>query len=144
MGSVNLNHIDARLDRTNRSIHERLLDPLDALLRELLRLGEACRVGDRAWGDDVVGPAIEVFCGSRAEREPRRDGGGFAAGVGELDGDFLVLRVDEGDDLFEGGDVLVRPDAEVLWRDAAFGGNGGRLEEGQARSTRGNATDCDE
>ena len=70
-----------------------------------------------------------------------RGGDDFVAGsVGELDGDLLPLGVHECRDLGEGWDVLVGPQAEVLWCDSAFWRDGSRLEEGQAGSARGDPT----
>jgi hypothetical protein len=52
-------------------------------------------VGDCGRSLDVIGPASVFFCGDGAEGEPRGDGAGFAAGVAELDGDFLALGMGE-------------------------------------------------
>lgn len=137
--AVDLNHIDASLDGADGRVDEGLFDALDALLGELLGRGVARRVCDRARRDDVVGPSVELLGRGRVEREPRRDGARLAPRVRELDADLLVLAVCEGDDFGEGGDVLVGPEAEVLWRDAPFWDYGGRLEEGEARSARDDA-----
>jgi len=58
-----------------------------------------------------------------AAAEPRRGGACLAAGVRELDADFLALRMREFDDTLQAPfpfDVCVVPDPGVLGRDAPF------------------------
>ena len=58
-------------------------------------------------------------------------GGGFAAGVGELDGGDGVHGFDEAGDAGEGFDVGIEVEAGVVGGDAAFGGDGGGFAENE-------------
>ena len=55
-------------------------------------------MSDRTGRFDVVGPAADDFARCVGGAEPGGDGAGFAAGVGELDPDLLVLGMGEFDD----------------------------------------------
>ena len=76
--------------------------------------------------------------------EPGRERGCFAAGVRELDADFLGLRVCEGD---EGGEAVgtvevgVAPDAGVFGGDAAGWEDRGGFDYGEAGAAGYDASD---
>lgn len=133
---MNLNHVETDLHGTFRSINKCLLDPLDTLLREFMRAREALGVLNCARRDDIVRPAVQIFGGSRAEIEPRRDGGRFTTCMSNLDADLLVLRVRESHDIGKRGSLLVIPETEIFRSDSTFWRNSSRLRERETRSAR--------
>jgi hypothetical protein len=67
--------------------------------------------------------------------KPRCNGRSLATSMGKLDGNLLVLRVGEVDNLLERADLLVAPEAGVLRGNTAIRQYSSRLSEGEARST---------
>lgn len=140
MGAVDLDGVDARFDSTASGISEALHQPLDLGHRHLLRRRVPLVPGDRTRGPQVVGPTTNLGRGDFMPRRgdvPGAEGAGLAAGVGQLDADLLALRVNEIDDALERGDLAVLPQAAVLGRDAAVGGDGGGLDDGQGGAAQG-------
>ena len=90
MGAVNLDDIESRLDGTLSSLSPTLHDLLDAVVGELLDLAVGWMERDGRRTPDVVGPASDFLLGDDGT-SPRREVGGFAAGMGELDADLLAL-----------------------------------------------------
>lgn len=140
MGVVDLNDVEARTDGAARGVDVCACDALDGVAGELLGLWIALLEAERARGPDVVRPAVRSFRRGRAHVEPRRDGGGFAPGVAELDAYLLVLRVCEGDDLRERRYLVVGPEPGVLRCDAALRGDRGGLDHAQAGPAGDDAT----
>nr|POF17903.1 hypothetical protein CFP56_13315 [Quercus suber] len=105
----------------------------------LARSGVLLVPGDGRGRPDVVGPAVQLLGRDSAGAQPRRHGARFAAGVGQLDHDVLVLAVDELDDAAHRFDLRVFPQADVFRRDAPLGGHGGGFDARQARPALGDA-----
>ena len=97
--------------------------------------------GDGAGGDGL--PVAFLWC-EEAFAAERRSHAAFASGVGQLDTGADALRVNEGRDLLEPGDVLVFPDAEVGGGDAAFRQNGGSLDHDEAGASLRAGAEVDE
>ena len=89
---------------------------------------------NRARGPHLIWPAIEVFTCDCAGGEPGGDGTSFAAGVAELDHDFLALGVCELDDFRQVLDLRVLPETNVFGGNAAFGGYGCGFYAGDTRA----------
>lgn len=137
---MNLNHVETDLHGTFRSINKCLLDPLDTLLREFMWMREALGVLNCTRRDNIVRPTIQIFGGSRAEIEPRRDGGRFTTCMSDLDPDLLVLRVREGHDIGKSSSLLVIPETEIFRSNSTLWGNSSRLGERETRSARNYAS----
>ena len=71
---------------------------------------------------------------------PRPRGGGFAAGVCDLNSGHGAVFLKEATDTRDRFDVFVRPDAGVAGGDAALGRNSGGFRHDQARSAHGAGT----
>ena len=141
--AVNLDSIEAGLNRATRSSDPRLDEALDALLRELLRLREVGVERDRARTNNIVGPAVCSFVGDEPAVDEGREGGRLATSVGELDADLLVLGVGEGDDAGPGGGLLVCPDPGAFGGDAAFGEDCCCFDDGEPGAAGEDPADCD-
>ena len=139
---MDLDHVKARLDGALRPVHKTFHDPPDALLRERLRDRERIRERHVAGAHDVVGPPPGGLVRDEAHVEEGREGGGFAAGVGELDPDLLVLGVRELDDACPGGGLLVCPDPGAFGGDAAFGEDCCCFDDGEPGAAGEDAADC--
>lgn len=132
---VDLDDVEACSQRSARRGHECGFHVVDVAFAHLLWLREPIGVGDGGWALDVVGPAVVSLAGDIAGAEPGGDGAGFAAGVCELYADLLGLRVCELDDLLQGWNLAVGPEAGVFGRYAPFGEDGGGFDEGEAGPT---------
>jgi hypothetical protein len=94
-----------------------LLQVFDVLQARLDRVGVVAGViVDLGWPHDFAAPAAVGVAGYAASLParvagdhlyPRRERGGFAAGVCELDPDLALVGVDVVDDTLESGDVVV-------------------------------------
>lgn len=69
---------------------------------------------------------------------------GFASSVGELGAGVGAVLVEKGGDALEFGDMLVFPDAEVGWGDAAFRADGDGFGDDQRGPADGTAAQVDE
>jgi hypothetical protein len=85
------------------------------------------------FGEGLVGGGVVEGAG----------GGGFSAGVGELEAGGGAVLFEEAGDAGEGFDLGVLPEAGIIGRDAAFGGNGGRLGHHQAVPPHGARSEVD-
>lgn len=147
MCSVNFNEVEAGLLASlgsefvlAKQVGEIWLVGFD---RIALCLGE----GDGRGPVDIIGPSTGVLVGNLAlgtaglTADPRCDGRGLAAGVGELDPDFGALAMDEGGDPLEGRNLAIGPETGILWGDSAFGDNGGGLNADGPDTTSGERTE---
>lgn len=129
--AVDLDDIESSPHSTLGCLRERRDDVLDVLLGKLLRNRKLRIVLHSAGRNDVVRPSAQLRARGLPEREPRCHGGRLPPRVRKLDSDLLVLGVCEGGERGKGGDLLVRPQPEVFWGDAALGSDGGRFHEGE-------------
>ena len=133
MGPVELDHVDARLDRTRGGGREGVDEPVDARLVERLRRGHAGE-GDGAGSQKVPlrlpsPPGIGAF-GSGVHL-------GLAPPVAELDARQGAARVDGLDDAREAGDLPAVPQAEVPRRQPPLGADRRRLDDDRPESAGG-------
>ena len=138
MGEMQLDDVEAGVNGAKGAGDEVALQLLDLGDGHFAGLAEgAGGEGLSAGADNVVGPAAGLLLGDGGEAEPGGHGGGLAAGVGELDGDEVVLAVGEVDVLAEAVDVGVEPDTRVLGGDAAPSLDGGCLDHHQTGLSSG-------
>src|SRR5262249_12542518 len=92
-------------------------------------------VGERnhARRHDVSPAALTLW--NRTVTFPRPARAGLASGMRQLHSGDAALLMNKADDAFEGRDVIVTPDAEVLRTDAAFRQDRGRFCHDQSRAT---------
>ena len=130
MGRVDLDDLEARRECASGGGLERLDHVPDAGDGQCL--GRPLTGPERHRARRHGGPAPDV------ERQllaalPGPRHAGLPPGMGELDARDGALRADRVHDGGEPLDVPVLPDAEVLCRDPAAGGDGGRLGEDEPR-----------
>lgn len=155
VGSVDLDDIDARVDRALRRRRPLPDDLPYFFLRELLRLLHdllraflqrrlellvhhprllqvALLVRVRGRGEHLLRPSTVRLRDDRVRREPQWRGRALAPGVPELDTDLLPLAVRKLHELAEGRDLRVGPQPAVVQRAAALWGHSGRLDDRKA------------
>ncbi|KAI6766882.1 hypothetical protein HG531_011242 [Fusarium graminearum] len=110
---MQLNHIKTSSYSAVRSFDEIFLELVNLLDAHAARRGVMLVEGFSAGSYDVVGPAVDFLCCCGAGAEPGGYTAGFAACVGELDGDVGVLAVCKVDVFAECVDVGVEPDTSV-------------------------------
>jgi len=116
---MNLNDIEPSLESTLKSSDPRNLEVLNILQRHLLGCGMVLVPGNGTRSNDFIRPTTNFSCSNSPASEPWSDCGSFAAGVSELDGDELALRVCKLDSLAERLDLAVLPEAGVFGSNAA-------------------------
>ncbi len=134
MRAVDLDDLEARLERQLRRGGELGDDVAQLLAAQLVRHGVALVEGDRA------GPQrrpAALLGRQRPFAAPRRVGAALAARVGELEARDGAVGADLLDDAGEGLGLRLVPQPQVVRADAAFGGDAGGLEQDQARSADG-------
>lgn len=165
MGSVDLDHVDPRVDRAFRSgrpLPDNLANPV---LRELIRLLHdllrsflqrrlellvhhprlfqiALLVRVRGRGEHLLRPPAVRLRDDRVRRDPQRRDRALAPGVPELDADLLALAVRKLGQRTEGRDLRVGLQSAVVQRAAALGGHCGRLDDREARAAQDNRAHC--
>lgn len=145
MSAVNLDSVNAGLHGALGRVGKALDEALDLRHGHLLGRRVALIPGDGARRPQVVWPAAEVLGGDVAGTGvPQAERAGFPAGMGELDADLLALRVHEINNALQGRDLAVLPQARVLGRDAAIGGYGGGLDDGEGDTAEGEGANVDE
>lgn len=76
--------------------------------------------GNGTWSHDLIRPTTNFLCSNSTASKPWSHCRGFAAGVSELDGDELALRMSKLDGLLERLDLAILPESGVLGSDAAW------------------------
>lgn len=140
MGGVDLDNIEASTERTSGSSDVGTDDTLNAFLGQLLRNSVSAVEGDCAWCNDILRPSTEAGWDNGTEVKPWGVGTCLAAGVSELDTDFLVLGVCKVDDGLPSVSLFVVPDTNVLWGDTTFRGYRGGFNERESGATADDTT----
>lgn len=134
---VDLDEITTSSDGTLNSRNPGSLDLSDIILGhgdgDRITLGE----GNGAGSLDIISPTADRVVRDNAAK-PRWYGRCLAAGVCELDTDFLALAVRKLNDLFQGRDLRVLPETHAAGGDAALGDNTGCFDDNVSRSALGN------
>ena len=118
--AVDLDNIEASTERTSGSSDVSTDNTLNAFLGQLLRNSVSAVEGDCAWCNDILRPSTEAGWDNGTEVKPWGVGTCLAAGVSELDTDFLVLGVCKVNDGLPSVSLFVVPDTNVLWGDTTF------------------------
>jgi hypothetical protein len=147
VGAVDLDRVHACLHGALGRVDEALHEPLDLGYRHLLGRRVPLVPGDGARRPQVVGPTTDVGVGDLVlgRRDvPGPERAGLAAGVGELNANLLALRVNKVGDALQRRDLAVLPQARVLGRDAAVGGDARGLDDGKGGAAEGEGAEMDQ
>src|ERR1019366_9516669 len=141
VGGVNLDDVESSLDGALCGVAEGANDGGDSCCVEGLR---DCVIRSERHGTGTDGLPCAFLWEQQALAAKGRRHAGFATGMGELYAGTRALRMNEGGDLFQPGDVVVFVNAEISGRDATVCSDGGGLDHDEAGSALGAAAEVNE